>query len=254
MKSLIFVLVFLFITGSFVKAQKSKKILIDRQEYFPVPDSLGGWRTLKSAEDIRQIAGMDKSKLDSAFDFIRSTTKNGGLIVLRHGWLVYENYFGKGQRDATPNIASSGKSFTSIAVGILMGERPDLFPDGLDQKIFTPKYLPAKAFPLTDPRMADIKLGQLLAFSAGIRGNNPVVVNGRDSTINPIGPDGWYAGVDDYALGLKDGTNGNKGGVPFTTKTLWCNPGGGYSYASASIHIALHHVAQYFRNGTGGLY
>ncbi|MDO9254703.1 MAG: serine hydrolase, partial [Bacteroidales bacterium] len=89
--------------------------------------------------------------------------------------------------------------------------------------------------PLPDPRMAEIKLGQLLSFSAGIRGNNPVYVNGKSSKIDPVGPDGWYSIVDQYSLGIKDGTMGN---VPFTAKTLWCEPGGGYSYASASIHNA----------------
>src|SRR5690606_37761296 len=171
---------------------------------------------------------MDKAKLDQAFEFARSTTKNGGLLVVRHGWLVYENYFGKGQREATPNLASCGKSFTSIAVGILMGERPDLFPNGLDQKVFTPTHMPSGIFPLPDPRMADIKIGQLLAFTAGIRGNNPVYINGKRSTIDPVGPDGWFALVDEYALGLDEG---NGYDIPFSTKTLWCEPGGGYSYA-----------------------
>jgi CubicO group peptidase (beta-lactamase class C family) len=185
---------------------------------------------------------MDKSKLDAAFDFVRGTTKNGGLLVVRHGYLVYENYFGKGQRDAAPNLGSCGKSFTSIAVGILMEEHPELFHDGLDQKVFTPDYFPSEAFPLPDPRMADIKLGQLLSFSAGIRGNNPVYVNGSPSEIDPMGPDGWYSVVDAYALGLEDGEINGK---PFTTKTLWCDPGEGYSYASASIHdasIMLRHI------------
>lgn len=211
-------------------------------EYFPPPDSLGGWRTLSNAKEIKQIAGMDKAKLDSAFDFVRTTTKNGGLLVVRHGYLVYENYFGKGQREATPNLGSCGKSFTSIAVGILMDERPELFSQGLDQKIFTPGYFPPEAFPLPDARMADIKLGQLLSFSAGIRGNNPVFVNGKPQEIDPAGPDGWYAIVDEYALGLEDGKMDD---VPFSTKTLWCDPGGGYSYATASIHnasIMLRHI------------
>src|SRR5690606_7992859 len=100
--------------------------------------------------------------------------------------------------------ASCGKSFTSIAVGILMEERPELFPDGLDQQIFTPTYFPSEAFPLTDPAKAEIKLGQLLAFTAGIRGNNPVYVQGEEQTIDPAGPDGWYATVDSIAFGLKD--------------------------------------------------
>lgn len=205
------------------------------KEYFPLPDSLGGWRTLTDAKDINRITGIELTKLDDAFDFVRSTTKNGGLLVVRHGYLVYENYFGKGQRNTAPNLGSCGKSFTSIAVGILMDEYPKLFPQGLDQKIFTPNYFPPKAFPLSDPRMASIKLGQLLSFSAGIRGNNPVYINGNPSQINPVGPDGWYGLVDEYTLGLDEG---NMNGVSFSTKTLWCDPGGGYSYSTASIHDA----------------
>lgn len=242
---LFYLLLFSFIILPFFgQAQQSINRTSDEKIYFPPPDTLGGWRTLTNADDIRRIAGMDKRKLDEAFDFIRTTTQNGGLLVVRHGWLVYERYFGKGQREAMPNLASCGKSFTSISVGILMKEHPELFPDGLDQKIFTPDYMPAKAFPLPDPRMAAIKLGQLLSFTAGIRGNNPVYVDGKPSTIDPVGPDGWYALVDSFALGLKEGTMYNE--TPFSTKTLWCDPGGGYSYATASAQdasIMLRHVS-----------
>jgi CubicO group peptidase (beta-lactamase class C family) len=173
---------------------------------------------------------------------VKDSTKNGGLLVLRHGWLVYEDYFGLGHREAFANLASCGKSFTSIAVGMLMQEHPEWFPDGLDQKVFTPRYFPAEAFPLSDPRKADIKLGQLLAFSAGIRGNNPCYVNGKESTIDPMGPDGWKAMVDAIAFGKRDSETRK---IPFSTATLWCNPGEGYSYATSSIHLAstmLRHV------------
>lgn len=34
------------------------------QEYFPPPDSAGGWRTLKDAAQIRKTGGMDPQKLD----------------------------------------------------------------------------------------------------------------------------------------------------------------------------------------------
>jgi len=202
---------------------------------FPPPDSQGGWRTLTNADDIRRIAGMDIKRLDEAFGIAEASTKNGGLLVVRRGWLVYERYFGRGHREATPNLASCGKSFTSIAVGILMAERPDLFPDGLDQKVFTPAYLPPEAFPLSDPAKADIKLGHLLAFSGGIRGNNPCTVNGKEATIEPAGPDGWQAMVDAVALGKRDMTVGGK---RISAATLWCPPGGGYSYATASAHVA----------------
>jgi CubicO group peptidase (beta-lactamase class C family) len=122
---------------------------------------------------------------------------------------------------------------------MLRTERPELFYEGLDQEVFTPAYFPAEMFPLSDPRMARIKLGQLLAFTAGIRGNNPSFVQGREVRLAPAGPDGWEAMVDAIAMGKRDARGG------LTTATLWCEPGAGYSYASASIHLAsilLRHV------------
>ena len=150
---------------------------------------------------------------------------------------MYEKYFGRAHREANANTASCGKSFTSIAMGILLHERPDLFPDGLDQKVYNERYLPKEAFPLSDPAKADIRLGQLLAMSAGIRGNNPGYVNGREVQLAPPGPDGSRACLDAMAFGFKDGPN--------NAITLWTKPGGGYSYATSSIHLVsviLRHV------------
>lgn len=208
-----------------------------RDDYVPPPDSAGGWRTIEDTSKASRAAGVDHARLDETFEFIQRTSKHGGLLVARDGWLVYERYFGRAHRNANANTASVGKSFTSIAVGILLDERRDLFPDGLDQKIFTPRYLPPEAFPLSDPRKVEIRLGQLLSMTAGIRGNNPGLIRGRETALDPAGPDGWLASVDAMALGKMDG--------PLNTKTLWCEPGGGFSYASASIHIAsivLRHV------------
>lgn len=204
-------------------------------DVFPAADSQGGWRTVRESEDLHQVAGMHRPKLDEAFEFIKGSSKHGGLLVVRRGWLAYERYFGLGHREATPNLASCGKSVTSIAVGMLLAQRPERFPDGLDQKVFTPAYLPAAAFPLTDPRKANIKLGQLLAMTACIRGNNPAFVRGTPATIDPAGPDGWQAGVDDVAIGRKEAFEGT---TRTTAATLWCEPGEGYSYATSSIHLA----------------
>lgn len=236
--------------GGYVEAGDSagernegKTAVTQEQVYFPPPDAEGGWRTLSSAEDIRRVVGMDVQKLDEAFAAAESSSKNGGVLVVRRGWLVYEKYFGLGHREAIPNLASCGKSFTSIAVGILMAEHPKLFTEGLDQKIFTPDYFPAEVFPLADPRMAEIRLGHLLAFSAGIRGNNPVYINRVQSNIDPAGPDGWQALVDEVAWGKREIESGGKltSSVP-----LWCAPGEGYSYATASAHLAsimLRHIS-----------
>jgi CubicO group peptidase (beta-lactamase class C family) len=211
--------------------------------YFPAADSAGGWRALSDPSETRRVAGMSLANLDEAFQFIQGHTKNGGLLVARHGWLVYERYFGKGHREALANLASVGKSFTSVAIGMLMADRSDLFPDGLEQKVFTPTYFPAGVFPLSDPRSANITLGQLLTFAACIRGNNPGYVRGAPVLLDPPGPDGWQAMVDAIALGQEDI---EQSGIRASTSTLWCEPGGGYSYATSSIHLVsmiLRHVA-----------
>ena len=190
-------------------------------DYFPPADAKGGWRTLSDRKKIEQVTGIDTAKLDETFEFIKGTSQHGGLLVVRHGWLVYERYYGRGDREATPEMASCGKAFTSVAMGALLGEEPGEFPQGVDTRVFTPKYLPPEVFPLDDPRKADIRLGHLLSMSAGIRGNTPGYVNGKKVPLNPPGLDGFFATIDENAL----------------KAPMWCEPGGGYSYATASPHL-----------------
>src|SRR5579859_1712210 len=102
---------------------------------------------------------MDLHKLDLAWAFTERCTQNGGLLVVRKGYLVFEKYFGRASRNANPDMASTGKAYTSIACGIMLQEFRDKIPDGLNTKVFTEKYLP-EAFgtdgKLDDPRRADI--------------------------------------------------------------------------------------------------
>jgi CubicO group peptidase (beta-lactamase class C family) len=157
-------------------------------------------------------------------------TPNGGLLVVRHGYLVYEKYFGKAQRNVNPDMASTGKAYTSIACGIMLNEFHDKIPEGLDQKVFTEKYLP-EAVPLDDPRRAEITLGQLLCMTAGYwgEGQSPVgIIHGVAKPLKPV-PGQNIRDLDMSSLH-----------VP-----LWVAPGGGYSYSSPSPHIAsivLRHV------------
>lgn len=198
-------------------------------DYFPPPDSQGGWRTLKDAASIRKLAGMDLARLEQAYTFTEQCSQNGGLLVVRHGYLVFEKYFGRAFRDANPDMASTGKAYTSIACGIMLQEFHDRIPDGLDQKVFTMQYLP-EAFPLDDPRKANITLGQLLCMSGGYHGEggSPGVVNGQVVPLQPV------PGQDIRNLDLSS-----------LRTPLWTDPGAGYSYSSPEPHIAsivLRHV------------
>ncbi|MCW0221414.1 MAG: beta-lactamase family protein [Prosthecobacter sp.] len=194
-------------------------------DYFPPPDSEGGWREAKAEKEARDLAGIDTSKLEPAYVNVERSTANGGLVVVRRGYLVFERYFGKASRNANPDMASTGKAFCSIACGIMLDEFKDKIPEGLDTKVFTEKYMP-QAFPLNDPRKADIKLGQLLSMTAGYwgEGQGPtgyVKGNPKPRSLKPVkGQD--IRDIDHSSLS-----------VP-----LWCDPGAGYSYSSPSPHIA----------------
>ncbi len=191
--------------------------------YFPPADKDGGWRVLTDAGKVRSTAGMDRSRLDQAFEFEKETSQNGGLLVVRHGYLVYEKYFGRGNREAHPDMASIGKAFTSVACGIMLKEQKAQIPDGLETRVFTEKYLP-EAFPLNDPSKSEIKLGQLLSMSSGMHGDgsNPGIVNGIDQKLDPVPPPSGPQDQDLNAL----------------RAPMWTKPGEGYSYASGSPHVA----------------
>jgi len=111
-------------------------------DYVPAPDSQGGWRTLPDAERIRRTARIDTARLDQAFQYASRTSQHGGLLVVRHGYLVYERYYGRGHREALPATASVGKAFTSIATGIMLADKRNLIPEGLDTLVFNERFLP----------------------------------------------------------------------------------------------------------------
>ena len=77
---------------------------------------------------------------------------------------------------------------------------------------------------MSDPAKADIKLGQLLSMSSGMHGEggNPGIVNGADLKLEPMPP---ASGPQDQDLSA-------------LRAPMWTKPGDGYSYSSASAHVA----------------
>lgn len=221
-------IVIMFSTLALFGTPAGAAALSEQKTYFPPPESKGGWRTLTRTSDIRKLARMDKRKLDEAWEYVRRLDENSSLLVVRHGWLCYEKYQGAVTPTSNRDMHSCGKAFTGVAVAILTDKMPELFPKKLDQLVCDPTYLPQDAFPLTDPRKARVKLGQLLSHTSGIRGNNPSYGPAGKVMIKPAGPDGSFP--EHSAFGKADwrGTS---------AKTLWTDPGGGYSYASAGVVI-----------------
>jgi hypothetical protein len=133
---------FVFILSSFMTIATAEpragQDLTETLRYFPPSDSVGGWRTATNAAQIRERTGMELRKLEQTWDFTQRCTQNGGLLVVRNGWLVFEKYFGRASRNANPDMASTGKAYASIACGIMLKEFRVKIPDGLDTKVFTP--------------------------------------------------------------------------------------------------------------------
>jgi CubicO group peptidase (beta-lactamase class C family) len=105
----------------------------------------------------------------------------------------------------------------------MLKEKREQIPEGLETRVFTEKYLP-EAFPLSDPMKAEIKLGELLSMSSGMHGegSNPGIVNGVDQKLEPVEALARPQDQDLSALRV----------------VMWTKPGAGYSYSSASAHVA----------------
>ncbi|MBI3972632.1 MAG: serine hydrolase [Chloroflexi bacterium] len=197
--------------------------------YFPPPESQGGWRTTLSAGETHELAGVDLAALERAWGFVSGLSEHSSLLVVRHGWLCFERYQGLVYPTANRDLHSCGKAFTSTAAGILVDERPDLFPERLDQRVYSGRYLPPEHAPLHDARKRDIVLGQLLSHTAGLRGNNGATFDRNGPvTLDLPGPDGGFP--DHMAFGHAPWIHR---GEETSTTMLWCDPGAGYSYASA---------------------
>ena len=200
---------------------------IGAADYFPPPDAAGGWRVATSPSELRDQAGLEPARLERAWDFTQRCTQNAGLLVVRHGYLAWERYVGRASRNANPDMASTGKAYTSIACGIMLREFPGKIPQGLATKVFTPAYLPEAFGPdgsLDDARRADIQLGQLLCMTAGYNGEGgapSAVVFGQPMALKAV-PGQNIRDLDQSSLHC----------------ALWTNAGGGYSYSSPAPHIA----------------
>jgi CubicO group peptidase (beta-lactamase class C family) len=149
-------------------------------DYFPPPESKGGWRSLlpekgepeaAAKEKIKTTAGVDYDKLKAAWQLSEQVDGASGLLVIRKGYVVGE-WYKDGGRDKTFNIYSSSKAYTSVAFGLLLADseagklKKKLT---LDTKVCNEEWLP-ESLPLSDARKADITVRNLLNMLSGIAG------------------------------------------------------------------------------------
>ncbi len=137
--------------------------------YFPPPESRGGWRKLDRADDIRQIAGMDPDKLVQLREWLRqSDNRKFAAVVIRHGYIVLQEERGNDAATDVGRVASCSKAVCATVLAIA-SERSQhgLTPKRMTFEDPAFQFLPW-AQPLSDPRKAGITVRELLNHTSGI--------------------------------------------------------------------------------------
>jgi len=138
-------------------------------DYFPLPESQGGWRMLDKPEEIRKIGGMDPAKLGELREWLlQSDKRNFAAVVIRRGYIVLEVERGNSAKTDSRRVASVSKAVCATVLAIASEQ---------SQQGLTPKKMtfddPAFQFipwaqPLSDPRKAQITVKQLLNHTSGL--------------------------------------------------------------------------------------
>ena len=195
--------------------------------YFPPPESQGGWRWLMDADKIRNLTGFDRSRLEviaHAQEHIHGGD-SWGLVIICHGYLVYEYYTFNVLTHTRFDVWSATKSFTGTAWGMLFEDsRSGRLPVQVGLDSFVYDHIP-EGRPLTDPRKARITLRHLLSMTSGIAGEQAEVA-GMPTTTD-VGPF-------EHALGRFPNRYG------FSVSQLAAEPGTLWDYSDpAFVHLTL---------------
>jgi CubicO group peptidase (beta-lactamase class C family) len=138
-------------------------------EYFPPPESQGGWRTLTTDAEVRQLGGMQPDKLRELRAWLlQSDHRDFAAVIVRHGYVVLEVERGDGARTNTGRVASVSKAIgaTVLAIASEQSQR-GLTPKRMQFSDAAFDFIPW-AQPLSDPRKARITVRQLLNHTSGI--------------------------------------------------------------------------------------
>ena len=150
-----------------------------KERYSTVPAERDYWPTTEWRVSSLTEHCLDPEKVEQAVRYFESGKKARSLLIVRHGELVYENYFGSILKPGrTANVYSVTKSVLSALVGIAMDQG---LLDSLDHKVI--EYFPEYFYPKTDPRMTQVTLRHLLTMSTGFLWveNGPIETKWLDS-------------------------------------------------------------------------
>ncbi len=224
------------------------------------------WKTSTPAEqgvDPMLIAELyhDAGKMDNLY----------GLLVIKNGYLIAENYFNKGSMTKKARLQSVTKSFTSALVGIACDQGIIQNPD---QKMM--EFFPEFADSLTDKRKEQITVREMLQMRAGYpweessedlfnilyAGFKPHYLIDFPLTINP-GEGFQYSNLTSHLLGIITARASNQDLLSFGKENLfnkmkaepgkWIKDWKGYYNGHGDLHLTARDIAKfgllYLNNG-----
>jgi CubicO group peptidase (beta-lactamase class C family) len=142
---------------------------VTSNDYFPPPESQGGWRKLDDPNAIRTLAGMDPDKLTKLRAWLRDSDQRGfAAVVIRHGYIVLEEERRNSSVSDTRRVASCSKAICATVLAIACEQsRQGHLPRKMTFEDRAFDFIPW-AWPLSDPRKATITVKQLLNHTSGI--------------------------------------------------------------------------------------
>lgn len=138
-----------------------------QRDYWPTPE----WRI--STPEQQGMNSQLVSGLDHFLENIQKRPALNTVIVVRHGYIVYERYFKEYNQQSYQQFHSMTKSVISTLVGVALQQG---FIKSLDQhwEEFVPEYFSA----ITDPKKRQITLRHLLKMTSGLQ-PDPLAYPGR---------------------------------------------------------------------------
>lgn len=144
---------------------------------------LQNWPTKKWKESGPEEQGMDSALLREANAHIEKELPNlYSLLVVRHGYIVFERYYHGSNKDTPQQIASATKAILSALVGIAIREH---HLRSVEQRL--PEFFPEFFAKETDPRKKEISLRHLLTMTSGLSLDFRTTVKGMEQSSDWVG-------------------------------------------------------------------
>lgn len=225
-------------------------------DYTPLPGD--DWKVSTASEQ-----GLDPELVEELYQHAAELDTLYGLLVIKNGYLVAEDYFNEGAVERKNQLQSITKSYTSALVGIALDQG---CLSSVDQKMVD--FFPEVAGQLDDPRKEQISIREMLQMRSGypweetdpalfdalLSANYLSLIDGFPLTRDP-GTEFQYSGLTSHWLGVIVARACDTDLKSFAEEYLfspleaelgddWIKNSDGYYIGLAGMHVSARDVAK----------